>query len=91
MEKLPTDKKKHELQIWLYSKVLEWFKNRIIPLETEVFLEWGKIRANVKRTLPVIDSMIAASAITHRMFLVTRNISDFDDIEGLDLINPWEY
>jgi predicted nucleic acid-binding protein len=91
MEKLPPGKKKHELQIWLYSKVMEWFKNRIVQLETEIFLEWGKIRANAERTLPVVDTMIAASAITHRMFLVTRNTADFTGIEGLNLLNPWEY
>ena len=91
IEKLPNKKKKHELSVWLYSKVPQWFNRRIISLDTEVLLEWGKIRAKTERTLPVIDSLIAAAAITHRMFLVTRNTKDFEDIEGLNLLNPWEF
>jgi len=90
MERLPTGKKKHELMIWLYTKVPEWFNGRIINLDTEVLMEWGKIRARVKRTLPVVDTLIAAAAISHHMVLVTRNIADFEDIEGINLINPWE-
>ena len=91
VEKLPTGKKKHELLIWLYSKVPEWFNKRIITLDTEVLIEWGKIRAAVKRTLPVLDLLIASAAITHNMALVTRNMPDFEGIEGLTVINPWEY
>jgi len=89
MEKLPPGKKKHELAIWLYTQVSEWFKDRVIALDTDVLLEWGKIRAHSDRTMPVIDSLIAAAAITHHMTLVTRNVKDFKDIEGISLINPW--
>jgi predicted nucleic acid-binding protein len=89
MEKLPPGKKKHELAIWLYTQVTEWFKDRVIALDTDVLLEWGKIRAHSGRTMPVIDSLIAAAAITHHMTLVTRNVKDFKDIEGISLINPW--
>jgi len=91
VEKLPYGKKKHDLSIWLYTELPEWFNDRIIPLDTEILIEWGKIRAEVKRTLPVVDSLIAASAIVNHMFLVTRNTKDFDDIEGINLINPWEF
>ena len=91
MEKLPSCKKKHDLAIWLYTKLPEWFNGRIIDLDTEVMLEWGKIRARTGRTLPFADSLIAAAAIAHHMFLVTRNTKDFEDIEGINLINPWEF
>jgi predicted nucleic acid-binding protein len=90
MEKLPPGKKKHELMIWLYTQVAEWFRDRVIALDTDVLLEWGKIRAHSDRTMPVVDSQIAAAAITHHMTLVTRNVKDFEDIEGIGLINPWE-
>ena len=91
VEKLPHSKKKHDLSIWLYSQLPEWFYDRIVSLDTEVFIEWGKLRAGFPRTLPVIDSLIAASAIVNHMFLVTRNTKDFDGIEGINLINPWEF
>ena len=91
MEKLPAGKKKHELAVWLYSKLPEWFSDRVISMDTDVMTEWGKIRANTDRTMPVADVMIASAAITHHMTLVTRNTGDFIGIEGLMLINPWEY
>jgi len=91
VEKLPAGKKKHELYVWLYSKLPEWFSGRVISLDTDVMAEWGKLRASTDRTLPAADSMIAAAAITHHMTLVTRNTKDFDGIEGLMLINPWEF
>ncbi len=91
IEKLPAGKKKHELMVWLYSKLPEWFYGRVISLDTDVMMEWGKIRAHTDRTLPAADSMIASAAITHHMTLITRNTKDFDGIENLMLINPWEY
>jgi len=91
MEKLPPGKKKHELLIWLYTQVADWFKDRVIALDTEVLLEWGKLRARAGRTMPALDSLIAAAAITHHMTLVTRNVKDFKDIEGINLINPWVF
>ena len=91
IEKLPPGKKKHELAIWLYSKLPEWFNGRVISLDTDVMTEWGKLRAKTDRTLSAADSMIASAAITHHMTLVTRNTKDFDGIEGLMLANPWEF
>jgi len=90
VEKLPVSKKKHELSIWLYQKLPQQFNKRIITLDTELFFTWGKLLASAKRTLPTNDSIIAASAIYHNMILVTRNTKDFEDIEGINLVNPWE-
>jgi len=90
VERLPACRKKHDLSIWLYTKIPEWFKRRIIRIDTEVIQEWGKLRAASKRTLLTLDSMIAASAIVHHMLLVTRNTKDFEGIEGINLFNPWE-
>jgi len=91
IEKLPAGKKKHELSIWLYTKVPNWFKDRIIGIDTETMVEWGKICSMAERTLPAADTLIAASAITNHLFLVTRNVKDFDGIDGINLINPWEF
>ena len=90
IEKLPAGKKKHELSIWLYTDIPQWFKRRIIAIDTDVVLEWGKLLARAGRTLAAADSLIAASAITHHMILVTRNTRDFEGIEGINLYNPWE-
>jgi len=46
------------------------------------------VLALTKRTLPIDDSIIAATAIYYNMTLVTRNIKDYNDIPGINLINP---
>ncbi len=40
-------------------------------------------------TMPAIDSLIAATALTHQMILATRNVKDFE-ISGVEIINPWK-
>ncbi|MDR0322110.1 MAG: type II toxin-antitoxin system VapC family toxin [Treponema sp.] len=91
IEKLSYGKKKHDLSVWLYTKLPEWFSGRIITLDSDVMMEWGRLCAKIQRKLPFADSLIASSAITHHMFLVTRNTKDFEDIEGINIINPWEF
>ena len=91
VEKLPQGKKKHDLAVWLYAKLPEWFKDRIVFFDTDTMEEWGRIRSRAGRTMPVIDSLLASAAITRHMTLVTRNTKDFEGIEGIMLINPWEY
>ena len=90
VERLPPGKKKHDLAIWLYTLLPEWFRDRIVPLDEDCMLEWGRLLAQVKWTLPYKDSLIASAAISRRLVLVTRNTRDFEDIPGLSLINPWE-
>jgi hypothetical protein len=41
-----------------------------------------------RRTLPVPDGLIAATARVHNLTLVTRNVADFADT-GVGLVNPW--
>lgn len=60
----------------------------IITLTNEVVEETIKIRKKYKIKLP--DAIIAASAIVHKYKLVTRNISDFNKIESLNLLNPYD-
>jgi predicted nucleic acid-binding protein len=36
------------------------------------------------------DAIIAATAISHNLTLLTRNVSDFKKIGGLELVNPWD-
>ena len=50
--------------------------------------EWGRLLAK-RGTVPAIDSLIAATALRHRLAVVTRNESDFA-ATGVELLNPWE-
>ena len=40
-------------------------------------------------TLPVVDCLLAATALQHNLTVVTRNASDFA-VTGLSIANPWE-
>ena len=53
---------------------------------------WGWIMAQAQvkgTTLPVVDGLLAATALHHNLTAVTRNVSDFS-VVGLSVINPWD-
>jgi toxin FitB len=63
------------------------YAERLLPVTTEVAQEWGRL--NVPYPLPVVDGLLAATALVHGMTLVTRNISDVAR-SGVLLLNPFE-
>lgn len=75
------------LREWLENYVLNAFEGRIIPMDNIVARRLGEIQ--VQQPRPTADAIIAATALVHRMAVVTRNVKDFQ-VEGLQLINPWE-
>ena len=42
-----------------------------------------------KHKIKIPDAIVAATALVYNLTLVTRNINDFKNIPGLDLLNPW--
>ena len=80
--------RKDKILNWLEHDLPLWFDDRILPIDRGVADEWGRLLARVGRSLPAIDSLIAATAIHNRLTVVTRNISDFDSA-GVDVFNPW--
>ncbi len=89
VEKLPEGKRKERFIHWLEEEIPVWFRGRIVPVDENVADTWGIISSHAKRTIPVIDCLLAATAILHRMTLVTRNQKDFS-IPGLEVFNPWK-
>jgi hypothetical protein len=75
------------LRAWIDNKVLPTFENRILPVDTAVALRCARLHVPVPRSER--DALIAATALVHRMKLVTRDIADFAPME-VDLLNPWE-
>ena len=90
IEKLPDGVKKTELYIWLTQNLPERFGSRMVSIDSEIMTEWGRLQARVGN-LPVVDSLIAATALARRFTIVTRNTKDFERIEGLLLLNPWNF
>ena len=78
------------LAAWL-SELADRFRPRLLPLDAEVLLTWGRITgaASTKGiTLPTIDSLIAATAQVHQLTVVTRNATDLER-SGASVLNPW--
>ena len=87
IEKLPDHTKKQQIIQWLETELIERFYGRIINIDAAVADKWGYITSI--KNIPAIDALIAASAIVHNHKLVTRNVKDFESINGLEIINPW--
>ena len=88
----PPSNRRTELEIWLHETLPMQFTGRVLSLDAETFVTWGKITADQKQKgqpMSVMDSLIAAIALQHRMVLVTRNVTDFKT-DALGILNPWE-
>lgn len=72
-------------EAWL-ATVREGYANRIVPVTAAIAEEWARL--NVPDPLPVIDGLLAATARTHGLTLVTRNVADFRRA-GVALLNPF--
>ena len=59
---------------------------RVLPVSSAVAERWG--RNNVPDALPVIDGLLAATALEHGLTLVTRNVRDVKR-SGAQLLNPF--
>jgi len=62
------------------------FADRILGIETASAKLWGEWSA--QRPRPVIDTLLAATAVVHDLVLVTRNESDVQDLP-VKVFNPW--
>lgn len=92
IEKLPQSKRKAELTDWLHHRLLVRFSNRILGLDAATMLKWGQLTARLEtmgRTLPAMDSLIAAIALHNECILATRNEADFKDT-SVTILNPWQ-
>ncbi len=91
IEKLRESKRKEALYNWLTNNLKERFWNRIIDIDMQVAMTWGKIQGiseRVGQPMPAIDSLIAATGIAYNLTVITRNISDMN-ASGAMLLNPW--
>ena len=77
--------KARKLEHWLQS-IIEDFDDRLLVVDRNVADVWGSM--TVKRTLPLVDGLMAATAIAHKLTLVTRNTKDIDN-SGASLLNPF--
>ena len=73
-------------EAWL-GKLRREFADRVLPVSQDVALAWGRLAAG--DPLPVVDGLLAATALVHGLTVATRNVADFEPT-GVALLNPFE-
>lgn len=76
------------LKRWLHENVLPAFDGRILPVTTEIALSCAAL--HIPNPQPANDALIAATALQHKLIVVTRNTADFSHHSGLRLFNPFQ-
>lgn len=75
------------IQRWIEARVLPAFADRILAVDTAVARRCAHL--HVPNLRPYRDSLIAATALVHRLVVATRNRADFEPM-AVPVLNPWE-
>lgn len=90
IERMAPGTRRERLRLWLEYDLAAWFAERVLPVDQAVADRWGRLLGAADRSLPAIDSLLAATALHHELRLATRNVHDFV-FPGLELLNPWTW
>jgi toxin FitB len=71
----------------MFDLLPDRFHNRIIPVEPSIAIAFGDIQARFG-PLPILDTLIAATALTKRLTLITHNTRDMART-GATVFDPW--
>jgi predicted nucleic acid-binding protein len=80
--------RRQRLVDWLQLELPAFFAGRLLPIDAAVADRWGRLQAAAGHPLPAVDSLLAATALTHDLVLVTRNVRDFAGLP-VQVFNPW--
>lgn len=92
ISKLDPSPRRDKLQGWVEMDLSRRFQGRLLPVDAEVAVTWGHLQGESERRgerLPVVDSLLAATALAHNLIVVTRNTKDLAKCQ-VQIINPWE-
>ena len=85
----PAGKRRRALELWFADGVE---RLRCLPWEAETGLRWAKLLADLRASglsMPIKDSLIAATALVHGLRVATRNGKDFEKA-GVRVVDPWK-
>ena len=85
---LPRGKRRSRLERWFDAGVQ---RLHCLPWDAETGLRWAALLAALRasgRAMPIKDSLIAATALTHDLVVVTRNRADFAEA-GVQIADPF--
>jgi hypothetical protein len=90
VENNPRNRHGVELGPWLETVVRPRFAGRILGVDEATADLWGRFDRRLRQLRvkePVIDALLAATALTHEMTVVTRNVSHFEPL-GVKTFDP---
>lgn len=85
---LPAGKRRRRLEEWFDGGVK---RIQCLPWEAATGLRWARLLADLRaqgRSMPIKDSLIAATALVHQLTVATRNQDDFEKA-GVKIVNPF--
>ena len=82
---LPHSRRRTRLEAWLEVDLRGRFSGRILPVDAAVADRWGLLAA----ALPIVDGLLAATALYHNLTMVSHNVSDFAAAQ-VPVLNPWQ-
>jgi toxin FitB len=86
---LPKGKRRERLEAWFAEGAT---RLRCLPFDAPTGLRWAELLAYLRRSgraMPIRDSLIAATALSNGLTVVTRNREDFEKA-GVRVINPFD-
>ena len=89
---MPAGKRQAALALAAQAMFKEDFGGRCLPFDERAALHYSAIvaqRTRAGRPISTEDAQISAIALAHDLTLATRNVSDFEGIDGLQIVNPW--
>jgi toxin FitB len=89
---LPDAARRVKLETWLDRELVLRFSDRILPIDLAIADRWGRLTGTAaarKSPLPVIDGLLAATAVHYDLTLVTRDTKHLSNT-GVAYFNPWE-
>ena len=92
IELLPANSARRAGLIKWHEELLDIMAGRVLSINARVADEWGRLQAEARAknvVLPVVDSLLAATAHRYQLVLATDNISDFRGV-GLKIVNPFD-
>lgn len=85
------ERRRQKLRGWVRDELRPRFSGRILAVSEAIACEWGRIQGECKRRgepVPVIDSLLAATAVVHDATFVTRNTGHIERT-GAKYLDPW--
>ena len=92
IERLNPGKRRGRLEAWLAADLRLRFHERILTIDEGIAQRWGALSATAARKgrpVPVIDGLLAATALHHDLMLVTRDNGDVSGT-GVPVLDPWQ-